>query len=77
MKSLRFSVFLALYSGTQAFGCPPTEVNASAPTPKPAPPLTYLKLTEEEKKHPYNILVFGGKISLTTIDIRFRSDVNS
>ena len=75
MNSLRLSIFLALYSGTQAFGCPPTEVNASAPAPKPAPTLTYLKLTEEEKKHPYNILVFGGGYSPSGNQVSLESNV--
>lgn len=77
MKSLRLSIFLALYSGTQAFGCPPTEGNASspAPAPKPAPPLTYLKLTEEEKKHPYNLLVFGGGYSPSGNQVSLESNI--
>ena len=77
MKSLRLSIFLAIFSGAQAIGCPPTEANASspAPAPKPAPTLTYLKLTEEEKKHPYNILVFGGGYSPSGNQVSLESNV--
>ena len=77
MKSLRLSILLALFSGTQAFGCPPTEGNSSSPVPapKPAPTLTYLKLTEEEKKHPYNVLVFGGGYSPSGNQVSLESNV--
>ena len=77
MKSLRLSIFLALFSGALAFGCPPTEGNASsaAPAPKPEPTLTYLKLTEEEKKHPYNVLIFGGGYSPSGNQVSLESNV--
>jgi hypothetical protein len=77
MKLLRLSIFLALFSGTQSFGCPPTEGNASSPspTPKPTPTVTYLKLTEEEKRHPYNLLVFGGGYSPSGNQVSLESNV--
>lgn len=77
MKSFRLSFLLALYSGTHALGCPPAEVNASSPAPvaKPAPILTYIKLTEEEKKHPYNVLVFGGGYSPSGNQVSLESNI--
>ena len=77
MKFLCPSIFLALYSTTQAFGCPPTEENASSSTPPSVavPAKVNATLTAEEKKHPFNLLVFGGGYSPSGNQVSLESNV--
>jgi hypothetical protein len=77
MKSLSPFIFLALCPAIQAFACPPTEENASssAPPSVPAPVKVDATLTAEEKKHPFNLLVFGGGYSPSGNQVSLESNV--
>jgi hypothetical protein len=77
MKFLCPSIFLALYSTIQAYGCPPTEENASSPAPPAVQASNKVSatLTAEEKKHPFNLLVFGGGYSPSGNQVSLESNV--
>ena len=77
MKLLCPFIFLALCPAIQAFDCPPTEENASSPVPPsvPVPAKVNATLTAEEKKHPFNLLVFGGGYSPSGNQISLESNV--
>ena len=77
MKLLSLFIFLAICSAIQAFACPPTEENASSSAP---PPVTVAgkvsaTLTAEQKKHPFNLLVFGGGYSPSGNQVSLESNV--
>ena len=76
MKLLSSFIFLAICSAIQAVACPPTEENASSS----APAVTVAgkvsaTLTAEQKKHPFNLLVFGGGYSPSGNQVSLESNV--
>ena len=77
MKSLSPFIFLAVCPAIQAFGCPPTEENASSSAPPAVPVASKVSatLTAEEKKHPFNLLVFGGGYSPSGNQVSLESNV--
>lgn len=77
MNLLSPFIFLALCSAIQAFACPPTEENASSSA---TPVITAASkastaLTAEERKHPFNLLVFGGGYSPSGNQVSLESNV--
>jgi hypothetical protein len=77
MKLLRPCVFIALCSTVQAFTCPPTEGNdsTSPPPPNPSPDEISTTQTEQERKHPFNLLVLGGGYSPSGNQVSLESNV--
>ena len=77
MKLLSSYIFLAICLAIQALACPPTEENASSSAP---PAVTVAgkvsaTLTAEQKKHPFNLLVFGGGYSPSGNQVSLESNV--
>ena len=77
MKLLSSYIFLAICLAIQAHACPPSEENASsaAPVAVSVPAKVNTTLTAEEKKHPFNLLVFGGGYSPSGKEVSLESNV--
>ena len=68
---------LAPILAIQALACPPKEGNDSASPPPPASSSDDIgaALTEQEKEHPFNLLVFGGGYSPSGNQVSLESNV--
>jgi len=77
MKFIHPCLALAPILAIQALACPPKEGNSSTSPPPPAsnPDEINATLTEKEKEHPFNLLVFGGGYSPSGNQISLESNV--
>jgi hypothetical protein len=77
MKFIHPGLALIPILAIQALACPPKEGNDSA-SPSPPPSTSdeiRSTLTEEEKEHPFNLLVFGGGYSPSGNQVSLESNV--
>ncbi|MBT3638564.1 MAG: hypothetical protein HN531_16655 [Opitutae bacterium] len=77
MKFIPPCLALAPILAIQALACPPKEGNDSTSPPPPAsnPDEISATLTEQEKEHPFNLLVFGGGYSPSGNQVSLESNV--